>query len=63
MSTFYVWTLVIYMNTSALIPQSGGPTVIDNISTQQECERVAVLLTDRSGTRYTRCIQVQKVKP
>jgi hypothetical protein len=33
----YVWVLVIYMSGSS---HNGGPTVIDNIATREECVRV-----------------------
>lgn len=62
MSTAYVWTLVFYMVTHQHTNQSGGPAVIDNISTLQECQRIAALVLERRGTYYARCIQIEKVK-
>jgi hypothetical protein len=54
-----VWILVFYMAGY----QAGGPAVIDNISTQQECERVAALLSDlRRWSNDSRCIEVRKIK-
>jgi hypothetical protein len=54
-----VWILVFYMAGY----QAGGPAVIDNISTQQECERVAALLSDlRRWSSDSRCIEVRKIK-
>lgn len=63
MSMIYVWVLVIYMTTHQHTTQSGGPTIIDNITTMEECQRVAKIVSERDGTKYARCIQVQKVKP
>lgn len=63
MSTIYVWVLLIYMQSHQYEYRGGGPVVIDNITTMEECQRVAKIATERDGTRYARCIQVQKVKP
>lgn len=64
MSTIYVWTLVFYMVTGGNVMKSGGPAVVDNIASQEECQRIAALLFEREhrGTVFARCIQVQKVK-
>lgn len=61
--TFYVWVLVFYIGGS----REGGPTIIDNISSMQECERVRTTLIKRSmftGEKYTagQCIKVEKKK-
>lgn len=58
MSTIYVWVLVIYMSGG----RDGGPTMIDNISTMQECQRVSQVIRESYLVNSTRCIQVQKVK-
>jgi len=58
MSTLSVWVLVFYMGTI----QQGGPSVIDNISTEQECQRIAELLPEIRFTVF-RCIEVRKAKP
>lgn len=58
MSTIYVWVLVIYMSGG----RDGGPTMIDNISTMQECQRVSQVIRESYLVDSTRCIQVQKVK-
>lgn len=60
MTTFYVWTLVVYISGSGY---QGGPTVIDNISTMEECQRVAALVLGSSRVNSARCFQIQKVKP
>lgn len=59
MSTIYVWALVFYMSAY----QAGGPAVIDNIATEQECRRVGELLPQRRGVTEFRCIEVRKAKP
>lgn len=53
-----VWVLVIYMG----IIHQGGPTVIDNISTKSECERVrSVIVKDaRVVNASTFCVEVRK---
>jgi hypothetical protein len=56
-----VWVLVFYIAGF----NAGGPAVIDNITTQAECERVRVLLPGmqfESTTSRTRCIEVRKTK-
>lgn len=54
-----VWVLVFYMDGS----NAGGPSIIDNITSQQECLRVGKSLPDlgRDGIRY-HCIEVWKKK-
>lgn len=58
-----VWVLIAYMWTG----NAGGPLVIDNIASQQECERVAENIrymtrdTLLNGTP-TRCVEVWKIK-
>jgi len=58
MSTISVWVLVFYMGQS----KQGGPSVIDNISTVQECQRVAEVLNKHRKTNMVQCIEVRKVK-
>lgn len=60
MSTVYVWVLVVYVATSGYNTSSGGPMLIDNISTKEECERVQKILDSRDRVQYTHCIEVQK---
>ena len=55
----YVWVLVIYMSGNG---HNGGPTVIDNIATQEECVRVSQVVAQSNRTDSLRCIQVKKVK-
>lgn len=56
-----VWVLVLFMG---LINQ-GGPTVIDNIASQAECERVRAVLAKnvRTTESSTLCVEVRKVAP
>lgn len=58
MSAQIVWVLVLYMS----FGHQGGPTVIDNIASQAECERVRALLTKnvRTSDSSTLCIEVRK---
>lgn len=53
-----VWILVLYMSSV----YQGGPTVIDNISTLAECERVRAVVTKLGHTvdSATTCIEVTK---
>lgn len=61
-----VWILIAYMQTG----YSGGPLVVDNIATQQECVRLAanVRYIAEDTNNYlsrnipTRCVEVWKVK-
>jgi len=56
-----VWVLVFYMSTGY---QSGGPAVIDNIASADECQRVAKIMNEwKSPYAIVRCIEVWKVKP
>lgn len=56
----YVWVLVFYTSTY----QAGGPAVIDNIATREECMRIRPMFDDGYNTaKPARCIQVGKVKP
>lgn len=60
MSTILVWLLIVQV-----APGSSHATtyVIDNITTQAECERVQrVILDSRVYLTTARCIQVQKAK-
>ncbi len=57
MNTVSVWVLVFYISGYS----AGGPSVIDNIATLQECQRVAGLLPKNSEDR-TRCIEVLKTR-
>ncbi len=59
MNTIAVWVLVIYMSGG----RDGGPTVIDNISTLQECTRVAEVLRPSRYTDRVQCVEVRKVRP
>lgn len=58
MSAHVVWVLVLYMS----FGHQGGPTVIDNIASQAECERVRALLTKNTRTvdNSTLCVEVKK---
>lgn len=57
-----VWILIIYMGSY----NQGGPTVIDGISTRQECERLQAVVAEPKPTYpafvSTRCIEVWKVR-
>lgn len=55
----YVWVLVFYTSAS----QAGGPAVIDNIATRDECMRIRPMFDDDRTGKLARCIQVGKVKP
>ena len=57
----YVWILVFYASSSS--PTSGGPAVIDNIATREECVRIRPMFDDDRTGKPARCIQVGKVKP
>jgi hypothetical protein len=51
-----VWILILYMGHS--------PTVIDNIASRAECERVkAIVAEGRYRSAISQCIEVWKVKP
>lgn len=57
-----VWVLVFYVAGF----RAGGPAVIDNISTVQECQRVLSVLEETYGRGTDirgRCIEVRKARP
>jgi hypothetical protein len=59
MTTISVWVLFVWMYGG----YGGGPTVIDNIATIQECQRVSVLIKDIYGHKAESfCLEVRKVK-
>lgn len=66
MSTVTVWVLLIYVGGLTHHNPQGGVTVIDNITTEAECERVAREVY-RAGQipffKGMRCIQVERVRP
>jgi len=51
-----VWVLLIYMSWY----NTGGPVVIDNIATQQECVRIQQIVRARSEYRSSQCMEVHK---
>lgn len=54
-----VWVLVFWMSAG----HAGGPAVIDNIASQQECARIQSLVREiREFGATSRCIEVRKVK-
>ena len=55
----YVWVLVIYMSSGG---HNGGPTVIDNIATQEECVRVSQVVAQSNRVDSLKCIQVRKLR-
>lgn len=59
MGTMKVWVLLIYMSGV----QQGGPTVVDNIASQAECERLraAVHKLGRVVNDSTVCLEAVKV--
>lgn len=58
-----VWILVFYMKSTNVEFRSGGPAIIDNIATQEECRRVAKVVMEADGAYYARCIEVRKINP
>jgi hypothetical protein len=54
-----VWVLVFYMATGF---ESGGPAVIDNIATMEECQRISTLIPTYGYSQPARCIEVRKAK-
>lgn len=56
----YVWVLVFYVSITS---NTGGPAVIDNIATREECMRIRPMFDDDRTGRQAHCIQVGKVKP
>lgn len=65
METFVTWVLIM----TFVGIKSGGPVVIDNIATKQNCEALATQIKSdwiadkRFGVSTTKCIAVRKVKP
>lgn len=55
-----VWILVFYMGNGI---NAGGPSVIDNIATKAECQRVASEINKGPHVSNLRCIEAWKVKP
>jgi hypothetical protein len=55
----YVWVLIIFMSRTA---HNGGPVVIDNIASMQECVRVQEVVKQSLMVDSTRCIEVKKGK-
>ena len=55
----YVWVLVFYMAGSS---HNGGPAVIDNIATKEECVRIQQLVLGAKRIDDARCIEVRKVR-
>ena len=52
-----VWILVFYVSGTG----NGGPAVIDNIASQEECVRIQKIV-NKMGGASSRCIEVRKVK-
>lgn len=64
MITFKVWVLIYYLGVTSYRSEGGGPLVIDNIATKDECVRVMNELNNfESVRRRAMCIEVTKVKP
>lgn len=63
MITVKVWVLLMM----TLQNQGTGTFVIDNITTEAECKRVGVLMTDKGGEDFRaqkfRCVEVEKNIP
>lgn len=55
----YVWVLVFYMSGSS---HNGGPAVIDNIATREECVRIQHIVLRASRIEDARCIEIRKVR-
>jgi hypothetical protein len=55
-----VWVLVFYM----VGYYGGGPAVIDNIATMQECERIRTAVMEIRAAQHNtaRCIEVRKTR-
>ena len=62
MKTVLVWVLYLYVNNTG--SSTGGPVVIDNIATREECRRTAAYLQYHSDYQNIKalCVQVTKVK-
>jgi hypothetical protein len=56
----YVWVLVFYMAGGSY---NGGPAVIDNIATKEECVRIQQIVLTAKRIDDARCIEVRKVRP
>jgi hypothetical protein len=54
-----VWILIFYMGGTT----SGGPAVIDNIATREECQRIEKVMGEVRGMTASRCIEVWKAMP
>lgn len=60
-ATVVVWVLVTYISSAS----GGGPMVVDNIATRENCEALAKVIEAEDVGRWTRtkCIAVRKVAP
>lgn len=67
-----VWVLVLYIGASGLSKSAGGPTTIDNLISEKECQRVGQALivglhqqkdnnVPDNNARFS-CIEATKVK-
>lgn len=56
----YVWVLVFFMSGSS---HNGGPAVIDNIATREECVRIQQIVLGARRGDDARCIEIRKVRP
>lgn len=54
-----VWILWVYMSTPYY---GGGPMVVDNIATQEECLRLQKVFRENSYVNRSRCLEVVKIK-
>lgn len=52
-----VWILIFYMGTVS----GGGPAVIDNIASKEECVRLQEIVMKLDRTRDVDCIETRKV--
>ncbi|GEM_PF-6670305 len=59
MGTTTVWVLVFFIGGWT---HNGGPAVVDNIASAQECEKLAQAIQDIRGEARYRCVPVAKVK-
>lgn len=55
----YVWVLVFFMSGSS---HNGGPAVIDNIATREECVRIQEIVLRSKRGDDARCIEIRKVR-
>jgi hypothetical protein len=53
-----VWVLVLAVG----IRNGGGPTIIDNIVTKEECVRISEVLFENVRGSSSLCVEVRKVK-